>query len=168
MRRGLVCWAAAWLCACGEPATERPSPINLTGDEIGYFCHMTVVEHNGPKAQIFVAGRATPLWFTSVRDALVFTRLPDEPRQVHAIYVNDMGRADWDQPQADTWIDATTAHYVVGSDRRGGMGAPELVPFAERAAAVEFSGRHGGEIVEYAAIADHMIFVDSTDPTRAR
>ena len=35
-----------------------------------------------------------------------FTFLPDEPKSVVALYVNDMGQANWDSPEAGTWIDA--------------------------------------------------------------
>ena len=40
-------------------------------------------------------------------------------------------------------IDGRSAHYVVGSDVTGPMGK-ELIPFATREAALEFSKDHGG------------------------
>ena len=46
------------------------------------------------------------------------------------MYVNDMGVARWEAPEPGTWIDANGAWYVIGSDRMGGMGVPEAVPFA--------------------------------------
>ena len=48
----------------------------LDADAIGYYCNMTVANHPGPKGQAFVAGKDAPLWFSSVRDTLAFTRLP--------------------------------------------------------------------------------------------
>ena len=77
---------------------------------------MVLVEHPGPKAQIFLAGRADPLWFTQVRDAIAFTRLPEEPRDITAIWVNDMGRAtNWEAPEAGAWADARSAWFVIAS-----------------------------------------------------
>ncbi len=123
---------------------EAPGPQELTRDAVGYFCNMTVVEHKGPKGQIFLTDREQPLWFTSVRDTMAFTMLPGEPKNIAAIYVTDMGRASWDTPEPGIWIDAHTAFYVLGSDRIGGMRAQEVVPFAKRADADLFVQRHGG------------------------
>jgi len=141
------------LTACGEPPeTIAPSAQELTRDDLGYYCQMTVLEHNGPKGQVFLTGREQPLWFTSVRDTIAFTRLPGEPKNIAAIYVTDVGRADWDKPEPGTWIDANNAFYVIGSDRIGGMQAPELVPFADRQVAETFIKDHGGSIARLDAI----------------
>ena len=143
--------AALLLNACGGPEHDAttPAPGELTRDAIGYYCNMLVLDHQGPKGQVFIRGRDQPIWFTSVRDTITFTLLPEEPKNIAAIYVNDMGRASWERPEPGTWIDARQALYVVGSDKMGGMGAPEAVPFAERSAAKAFATRHGGEVVSF-------------------
>ncbi len=156
----LVCAAIALLAGCQEQeAATVPGPISLTREAAGHYCQMTVLDHPGPKAQVHMAGYVYPLWFSQVRDAFAFDRMPEEIAEVTVIYVNDMGAAaaEWDAPGADNWIPAKAAFYVVGSDRRGGMGAPELVPFAERAAASAFAERHGGTVIGYADIEDPMV-----------
>jgi len=141
------------LLSCSETElVEAPPPQELSRDAIGYFCQMTVVEHTGPKGQVILADREQALWFVSVRATLVFTTLPGEPKNISAIYVTDMGRADWDNPQPGTWLDAHQAWYVVNSDRTGGMGAPEIVPFGTKEDAERFISRHGGAIVAFDAI----------------
>ena len=50
------------------------------------------------------------------------------------------------------WIDATKAHYVVGSDKMGPMGK-ELIPFADAASAENFQKEHGGQSAQYDAIS---------------
>ena len=141
------------LLSCSETElVETPPPQELSLDAVGYFCQMTVVEHTGPKGQVILADREEPLWFVSVRDTIVFTTLPGEPKNISAIYVTDMGRADWDNPQPGTWLDAHQAWYVVNSDRTGGMGAPEIVPFGTKEDAERFTSRHGGAIVAFDAI----------------
>lgn len=157
---GLLCMAG---CG-GEPSGEPPAAAELTTDAIGYYCNMIVVNHNGPKGQIFLTGRDEPLWFTSVRDTLAYTMLPDEPRNIAAIYVNDMGQASWDQPEPGTWIDGRQAWYVLGSEMTGGMGAPEAVPFRERAAAEAFAVRHGGEVVAFDAVPEERILAPMETP----
>ncbi len=157
---GLLC--ALLLSACTEPDTVTvPAPQELTRDAVGYFCGMTVLDHHGPKGQIFLADRQQPLWFTSVRDTVAFTRLPGEPKNITAIYVTDVGRADWDQPEPGTWINAYRAFYVIGSDRVGGMQAPELVPFGARKDAEQFQRQHGGQIYPFDAIPAESV-IDTT------
>ena len=140
----------ALTAACGEQDSGAPpAPTELTRDAIGYYCSMIVIDHTGPKGQILLRHRTEPVWFTSVRDTIAFTLLPDEPRDIAAIYVNDMGTASWDRPGPDSWIDARKAWYVVGSDKRGGMGALEAVPFLDKIQAEQFAAGNGGEVVSF-------------------
>ena len=151
------------LTACGEPEpTAAPTPQELTREAIGHYCQMIVADHLGPKAQILLTDRDAPVWFSSVRDAIAFTLLPDEPKNIAAIYVNDMAKASWDAPEPDTWIEAETAHFVIGSEMRGGMGALEVVPFSDVAEAEAFASRHGGQIVAYTEIpSDYILNADA-------
>ena len=149
----LVVLVAILSCACSErqPATVV-EPQELTRDEVGYFCGMTVLDHKGPKGQVFLTDRPQPLWFTSVRDTIAFTMLPGEPKNIAAIYVTDIGHASWDQPEPGAWIEAREAFYVLGSDRVGGMQAAEVVPFISREDAMLFIKQYGGEILVFDAI----------------
>lgn len=147
------------LAACGEEeVAEVPSPREPTREAIGHYCGMIVVDHAGPKGQIFLDGEEEPIWFSSVRDTLAFTMLPEEPRTVAAIYVNDMAKAtNWDRPEPGAWVDAREAVFVVGSDARGGMGAPETVPFSDMAAAERFTSQHGGQIYRIGQIPERFV-----------
>ncbi|NVO12462.1 MAG: nitrous oxide reductase accessory protein NosL [Rhodoplanes sp.] len=147
----VAAFAALTLAACNErAAAPLPPPQALNAEAIGRYCGMNVLEHPGPKGQIVLASRIDPVWFSSARDAVAFTMMPDEPRDIRAIYVSDMGRAEsWDTPGAENWVEARKAVFVIESDKRGGMGTPEAVPFGERAAAETFAARHGGRIVGF-------------------
>ena len=151
--------AAVGLMACDaeEQVAAPPTPQELTRDDIGHYCNMIVLDHKGPKGQVFVQGKEEPVWFTSVRDTIAFTLLPDEPKNLSAVYVTDVGQANWDAPEPGTWIDAREAWYVVGSDRVGGMGAPEAVPFGEQDEAQAFAKQHGGHVVAFADIPEDAI-----------
>lgn len=147
-----------------EEKADAPPPQELNRENVGHYCGMTVVDHEGPKAQLFLEGEDEPIWFTSVRDAKAFMILPDEPKNVSAIYVNDMGRAEsWEKPGPGTWIDAQTAWFVIGSSRVGGMGAPEAVPFSEMEAAESFAGKHGGRIMRFDEIPAEYILAPITE-----
>ena len=134
-----------------SPEQAPPPPVPIDDDASGYYCGMLVLAHPGPKAQIWVAGREEPLWFTSVRDAFSYLQSGERDGRLLAFYVQDMARAEsWAHPGRDAFMPARKAVYVWGSDRRGGMGAPELVPFADRAAAAAFVARHGGRVLTFA------------------
>jgi copper chaperone NosL len=114
---------------------------------------MNLLEHPGPKGQIIVKSLIEPVWFSSARDAIAFTMLPDEPKDIQAIYVSDMGKAaSWDKPGADNWVDARKALFVIGSSVKGGMGSEEAVPFSDRAAAERFVSQNGGRIVSFTEV----------------
>ena len=147
------------LTACdGTEHVAGPSPREPGPRDVGNYCGMVLVEHPGPKAQIFLASRADPLWFTQVRDAIAFTRLPEEPRDISAIWVNDMGRTtNWHAPDAGAWADARSAWFVIASDRAGGMGAAEAVPFGTEPPARAFAAAHGGRVVRMSEIPDDYV-----------
>jgi copper chaperone NosL len=147
--------AVVILTGCNRDAGDAtlPPPIALNSDAMGVFCGMNMLEHPGPKGQIITASRIDPFWFTSVRDTVAFTLMPDQPRDIRAIYVSDMGRApSWDEPGATNWVDARKAFFVIQSRRQGGMGAAEAVPFGERAAADTFATANGGSVVTFGQI----------------
>ncbi len=143
------------LAGCNQEAAKSvaPPPVALTGDAMGVFCGMNLIEHPGPKGQIITAGRIDPFWFTSVRDTVAFTLMPDQPRDIRAIYVSDMARAkSWEDPGATNWIDARKALFVIESRKQGGMGAAEAVPFGTREAADAFMAANGGKVVRFEQI----------------
>ena len=146
--------ATALLAGCGgtERSAAVPPPAPLDRDATGHYCRMIVADHPGPKAQIFLADRAEPIWFSSVRDGIAFTLLPEEPKNVVAFYVNDMSDTSWEQPDDATWMPAAGAWYVLDSRRTGGMGAPEAVPFVSAPAAEAFAASFGRQVVRLDAV----------------
>ena len=158
LKQVLAVFSLALLLAC-EPAkvTELPAAKTLTRDASGYYCLMIVMHHSGPKGQIFLGDKTEPLWFTSVRDVIAFTLSPEEPRNITAIYVNDMTDADWDNPGTDNWIDANKAWYVIGSRKSGGMGAPEAIPFSTKENAEAFIKEEGGSVYDFEGIPKEYI-----------
>ena len=151
------------LGACQRQAEAPPPPFAMTEDAMGRYCGMNVLEHAGPKGQIILAKYDEPIWFSSARDAIAFTMLPEEPKDIRAIYVSDMAKAPtWDEPGADNWVDARQAFFVIGSNRKGGMGAAEAVPFSTEEAAKAFAGAHGGEVVRFDAVPRDYILEQQT------
>lgn len=158
MKRALI--LVLLLAACREEVAQSTAPLRLTAEAVGHYCQMNLLEHPGPKAQIHLEGLpGAPLFFSQVRDAVAYARLPEQSHPILAIWVNDMGApaATWDDPGAENWIDARKAHYVVGAAVEGGMGAPELVPFAGADAARAFAAEHGGVVMALDQVPDDQV-----------
>jgi copper chaperone NosL len=158
MKRALL--FALLLSACQEELAQNTDPLPLTPETVGHFCQMNLLEHEGPKGQVHLDGLpGMPLFFSQVSDLVVYLRLPEQSNAVLAIYVSDLGAegATWAEPGVANWTDARTAHYVVGSGVEGGMGAPEVVPFAELAEAKAFAAERGGVVMALDDIPDSAV-----------
>jgi copper chaperone NosL len=155
------------LAGCNDKkAAELSPPHELTASAIGNYCGMNVLEHPGPKGQVILASRLEPVWFSSARDAFAFTMLPEEPKDIRAIYVSDMAKApSWEEPGATNWVDAKQAFYVVGSRVKGGMGAPETVPFSDRSAAEKFASENGGRVLTFSEVPRDYVLGSGTATT---
>lgn len=145
--------ASLLLTACGDSQEAETKPVAhvMEPTDTGYYCSMRMDEHVGPKGQIHINGKPEPLWVSAVQQVFAFRYSPGEPRNLSAIYVNDMAAIkDWSDPGAnDIWIDAHTAYYVVGSDFVGGMGAPDILPFSDEKKAQAFTLTHGGKVMRF-------------------
>lgn len=160
--------ASLLLSACnGKEEAAMPPPFALTEEAMGRYCGMNVLEHAGPKGQIILEQIPEAIWFSSARDTIAFTMLPEEPRDIAAIYVSDMSKAtNWDEPGAENWIDARKAFFVIESAQRGGMGTEEAVPFSSAADAKAFAEKHGGRLVSFDAMPkDYILGSGSEAPT---
>ena len=145
-------------CSQGQAPHTPPPPQEISADAVGHFCGMLLVEHPGPKGQIFLTGQPDPVWFASVTETFAYTFLDEEPKNIAAIYVTDMGRAgNWEKPAPGTWIEARKAVYVIEGHSRGGMGANEAVPFANPEQARRFAAENGGRIVSFEAMPKSYI-----------
>jgi copper chaperone NosL len=169
LRNIFILLATLLLIGCNQDAANSvvPPPVALSRDAMGVFCGMNLLEHPGPKGQIITASRLDPFWFTSVRDTVAFTLMPDQPRDIRAIYVSDMARApSWEQPGVTNWIDARKAFFVIESRKQGGMGAAEAVPFGNRDSAGAFVAANGGKVVTFTEIP--AAYVLGSDEVRDR
>lgn len=169
MKPALILALCLALAACREEVVQDTTPVELTAETLGHFCQMNLLEHPGPKAQVHLEGMpGTPLFFSQVRDAIAYQRLPEQSHPILAMQVNDMSApgATWDDPGQGNWIDANDAFYVLGSAREGGMGAPEAVPFGTEAAAQAFAMQEGGTVMRLAQIPDTLVLApEEAGPT---
>lgn len=119
---------------------------------------MLLADYPGPKAQIHYAGREEPDWFCDTMEMFNIYHSPEQIRAVRAMYVQDMGEADWARPVGQ-WIDARAAFYVVGSRLHGSMG-PTIASFLQRLDAEAFAAEYGGSTHTFDEITPEMARLD--------
>jgi copper chaperone NosL len=130
-----------------EPGAE--TPCSLDG--------MTLADYPGPKAQILYE-RGDPDFFCDTVEMFSIFLKPEQQRAVRAVFVQDMGQADWAHP-AGHWTDAKSAFYVAGSRARGSMG-PTIASFAHEQDASAFAAREGGTVLRFEQVKPEMAILD--------
>ncbi|HJV27793.1 MAG TPA: nitrous oxide reductase accessory protein NosL [Aromatoleum sp.] len=155
---GLI--AAMLLSACGPSGTGQGAPVAAEIDR-STACSldgMLLSDYPGPKAQILYADKPDPEFFCDTMELFAIYLKPEQVRAVRAVFVQDMGKADWDAPK-DGWVDAKTAWYVVGSSRQGSMG-PTIGSFGQEADARKFAEKYGGKVFPFSGITPDMAVLD--------
>lgn len=155
----LAALAATALTACGQTETAaKLEPLEIGRGTSCSLDGMLLGDYPGPKAQIHYAGQAEPDFFCDTVEMFHTHLNPEQVRGVLGMFVQDMGKADWDEPK-DHWIDAKQAFYVHGSKRRGSMG-PTIASFAQETDAQKFAAEHGGKVYRFADITPDMVVLD--------
>lgn len=154
------------LLACREDGAASLPPETMTAAAVGRYCGMGLMEHDGPKGQVVLSRDMGAYWFSSARDTVAFSMMPDEVKDYGGLYVSDMGKAaSWADPGADNWIDAKAAFYVVGADAEAAMGGAEIVPFGTREAAEAFARQKGGSVQVFAELTPDEVLGTGMDGT---
>jgi len=144
------------LTACNQ--AEKPvTPLEITGDTTCSLDGMLLADYPGPKAQIHY-DQGQPDFFCDTVEMFSIYLRPEQQKRIKAVFVQDMGKADWKTPKGH-WIDARTAFYVKGSRLNGGMG-PTMASFALESDAKDFAAHNGGTVLPFAAVTPDMVTLD--------
>src|SRR5574340_312138 len=155
----LAMLSAVALTACGKSETATAvAPVEISPGTSCTLDGMLLADYPGPKAQIHYAGQAEPEFFCDTVEMFHVYLKPEQVRAVRGLFVQDMGKADWDQPR-DHWIDAKSAFYVHGSKRHGSMG-PTIASFALEKDAAKFAAEYGGKVYRFADVTPDMVVLD--------
>ena len=136
--------------ATGPQSFDKSTACALDG--------MLLADYPGPKAQILYAGVPKPEFFCDPLEMFNLYLNPEQKRKVLGVFVQDMSRTSWEQPR-DAWIDAKSAFYVVGSKKKGAMGAT-FGTFSQEADAQKFVAEHGGKVLRFEQITPAMVKLD--------
>ncbi|MDK3026207.1 nitrous oxide reductase accessory protein NosL [Cupriavidus taiwanensis] len=146
--------SAVLIAGCGRKPDVAAQPQEFDVATACSLDGMLLADYAGPKAQVFYAGEARPHWFCDTVEMFDALLSPEQQRPVRAAFVQDMARADWEQPRGH-WFDATAGIYVAGSRRHGSMG-PTLASFRTESDAAAFAARHGGKVLRYAEVTPEL------------
>lgn len=150
--------ALTLLTAC-QQAVRQAMALEPDRDSACALDGMILKDFAGPKAQIlYVEGK--PDFFCNVMELFSVLSAQEQKRQIAGMYVQDMGKADWDHPTAN-WIDAKAAFYVVGSRKPGSMG-PTFASFAVMQDAQDFVKKEGGKVVRFDQVTTDMVNMDNS------
>ena len=149
--------ALGGLAGCGERggSAQTLAPVEIDRSTSCELDGMLLSDYPGPKAQVHYAAQDKPSFFCDTVELFNVLLAGEQVRAARAIYVQDMGKADWDAPQGH-WIDAKTAFFVLGSKRHGSMG-PTIGSFAQEADATKFAAEHGGKVLRFGDIKADMV-----------
>ncbi len=140
------------LDGCGKSSTSQ-TPAEITDNTICALDGMLLRDYPGHKAQIRYAD-GPPEFFCDTVEIFAMVLRPEQVRHIEAVYTQDMGRADWNDPR-DNWIDAKSAYYVWGGRLKGSMG-PTFAAFARREDAEKFSREQGGRVLQFSEVTPEM------------
>lgn len=139
------------LTACGE-AEQQAQALAPTAFHPGDECHvcgMLIVDFPGPKGQAVESGGVKK--FCSTAEMIGWWLQPENRHLQARLYVHDMGRSVWDQPDDEHLVEASSAYYVAGTRLKGAMGVV-LASFADEQAAHELAAREGGRVLRFEEI----------------
>jgi nitrous oxide reductase accessory protein NosL len=107
------------LAGCDQSVSTKPMvPVEIDAHTTCDLDGMLLADYPGPKAQIHYAGHDAPVFFCDTVEMFHTLLAPEQVKAIRAVYVQDMGKADWDQPRGN-WIDAKSGFYVLdGADDR--------------------------------------------------
>ncbi len=155
----LLAIAAVFLSAC-SPANEQQTMLHkaatIEASDECHLCGMLISNFGGPKGELFRNGVTdeqsnTVHKFCSTRDMFSFYLDPENNRNVTSMFVHDMSKAPWGQPNDEYFIDAKTAWYVVGSNKTGAMGKT-LASFSKQSDAQAFAEDFNGEVITFSQV----------------
>lgn len=148
--------AALLLVACGQ-ATPLAQPLEPTLETVCALDGMALQDFPGPKAQVHYS-EGKPDYYCDLMELFGILLAPEHKRKVSAVYVQDMGKAEWARPTG-RWIAAKDALYVVGSRKQGSMG-PTFGAFSSAQDAAAFVEREGGTVVPFDQVTAAMLDTD--------
>jgi copper chaperone NosL len=143
------------LPACSDKESQQEmlhQAVQIESSDECHLCGMLITRFDGPKGELFRKEQGEQVYkFCSTRDMFSYYLDPENKRNVATMLVHDMSKMPWEQINDDYFIDAKTAWYVSGSEKKGAMGKT-LASFSAKEDATVFSQQFGGQVLTFDAI----------------
>lgn len=160
LQSGLIIVLILILAACDSAKHNSVShpAVNINSGDECHLCGMLINGFPGPKGEAYVRDNPHVFKFCSTRDLFSYILQPDVKTIVKAIYVNDMGKTNWQKPvmKADNFTDARTAYYVINQPLRGAMGHT-IASFSKKRDAEAFIKKQGGKLLRFKDITLEIV-----------
>jgi copper chaperone NosL len=141
----------AFAVGCSEPTEQQvmvQQAVKIEQADSCHLCGMTISNFPGPKGESYTANQDNINKFCSTRDLFGFILQPENKRQVKEVFVHDMSKTPWGQPNDEHFIDAKQAWFVIGSTKTGAMGQT-LGSFSGKSDAEVFMQEFGGQLYQF-------------------
>lgn len=141
----------AFVVGCGEQTEQQvmvQQAVKIEQADSCHLCGMTISGFPGPKGESYSSTKENINKFCSTRDLFGFILQPENKRQVQEVFVHDMSKTPWGQPNDGHFIDAKQAWFVIGSSKTGAMGQT-LGSFSVKSDAEVFIQEFGGQLYTF-------------------
>lgn len=142
------------LVGCNDKQAQQQmlkQAVAIESSDECHLCGMLIANFSGPKGEIADKRSEQVNKFCSTRDMFAYYLQPENKRHVTQLFVHDMSKMPWDEPNDGHFIDAKKAWYVLGSSKRGAMGKT-LASFSKKQHALAFKKEFGGQVYGFEEI----------------
>ena len=146
------------ISACSDNSAQQAvihKAVAMESSDECHLCGMLITNFDGPKGEVFRKEQGDKVFkFCSTRDMFSYYLDPENTRNVSQILVHDMSKMPWGSDSIDDkyFIDAKTAWFVAGSEKKGAMGKT-LASFSKKTDAQAFAKEFGGQVVKFAQVS---------------
>jgi len=148
------------ISSCSDQADKQAMVHKAVAIESADECHlcgMLITRWDGPKGELFRKEQGDRVYkFCSTMDMFSYYLDPENKRNVSQMLVHDMSKMPWGTINDEHFIDAKTAWYVSGSEKKGAMGGT-LASFGLQADAETFADEFGGTVLSFSQITYDII-----------
>jgi copper chaperone NosL len=150
------------LMSCSDKTEQQKmlhKAVAIESADECHLCGMLITRFDGPKGELFRKETGEKvLKFCSTLDLFSYYLDPENKRNVAQIFVHDMSKMPWGSNSIDDkyFIDAKSAWYVVGSEKKGAMGKT-LASFSLQIDAQAFAKEFGGKVITFADINNDVL-----------
>jgi len=157
IKTGLTVLLCCLLFACSESAqVVKPSlPVDFEDSDSCHLCGMMITAYPGPKGQALEKEVKQVRKFCATSDMIQWYLKAADRDKITEMYVHDMSKTPWNNPDDSHLIPVENAYFVIGSKKNGSMG-PTLATISELELANDFVSEYGGRVLLFDQLIEEL------------